>query len=216
MQSRLRVYETTKHGHVTVLKSTITHISSHRLCRLTSVRTIIGLDDSHLLKEVTFDNVIVQVFPFSLVRTFDISDINIIILLWNGNIVITEKTTGHVVHTILNSLASCVHVCPSGKYIIVNKDYCSGNVLLDLYSTDTGLLVRTVPVAGNYTFVRQFISDTHLIIHKGYCLTSMLTMLDISNGKEEVVRLPKLTPLITPVSGQYLYCVVNKTLCAYE
>ena len=207
-----RIYEIEKKGTQSYRRSSLlTKINTCQEWRITSTRTIIGtsLNGCQLL-EVSFEDVIVQTFPFKNVCTFDFceaSDSMVLSFYDSTDIIVASLSTGKTLKTIPRDISSCtVYISPSGQFIFVSQ------FPSQIFSSRTGELIKEMKFNEEDHMV-QFLSDETIMVINNTSYTTFI--MNIITG-EKCEFLPNFHFEHFLVRGLYAYNFVNGKLCAYE
>jgi hypothetical protein len=203
------------YGNITYqLSHSIRNINGYKPWRLTNARSIIGFMVMGHFAEVSFDNVILRIFPFVNAYSFDIcetADCMIVSFRDRMDVVIAKLSTGEVVNTIQRGqYDSNTILSPCGKFLSFPTYH--SDILI--YSVETCQLIKHMHF-GNIMYVYQFASDETMLVYN--YSTSIRSIVNIFTG-EECEFLPGVDciRMLPFIRGPYAYCYVDGKLCAYE
>jgi hypothetical protein len=221
MDELVHIYEMASLGEVATHTSRITHLHGPDYF-VTCSRTIIGLDTSSRLMEVSFENVILRTFPFEDILSFDVSETGDVMIMsffscgkpHKHSLAIAKLSTGEIIRTLPEPTAleirAVVRVSPSGKVVGISKGHSS----FEVYSAFTGEFLSEVfhDVAH---YGRRFISDDTILV----CSNLMVCSVYIGNGGNTDKPFSEMdwdgSRIHAVIREPYAYCIQGKVLRAF-
>jgi hypothetical protein len=198
------------------LSSIISNINGYRRWNIMGAGSMIVFLNTNELVEVSFDGVVVRVFPFVNAYAFDIceaADCMAVSFTYSTDIVIAQISTGEILHTIQHGRYSAtVRLSPCGQLFSATTD-CDYSI--HIHSVQTGKLIKHMKFE-NPIYVYQFASDDTMLIYN--YRTKIRSIINISTGKE-CDFLPDVdfgAHKLPFIRGPYAYVVVDGNVCVYE